>query len=177
MADINSPVEIGVTTGPIRGSRKVHIGARTGSGIQVAMREIDLEGGEEPVRVYDTSGPYTDPAADIDIRRGLPELRRQWIDERGDTEWLDGPSSTYGRIRAEDLRLSTLRFELTRTPRRARAGANVTQLHYARQGIVTPEMEFIAIRENQRRREARTRDTDPMLDHQHPGESLSLIHI
>lgn len=164
---------------PLPASTKVYVeGSRPD--IRVPMREISLSptqtrSGLEPnapLTVYDTSGPYTDPAADIDIRRGLPELRRQWIDERGDTEWLDGPSSTYGRVRAEDLRLSTLRFELKRTPRRAREGRNVTQLYYARQGIVTPEMEFIAIRENQRRREARTLDTDPMLDHQHPGESF-----
>jgi phosphomethylpyrimidine synthase len=169
---------------PLPASTKVYVeGSRPD--IRVPMREISLSptqtrSGLEPnapLSVYDTSGPYTDPAADIDIRRGLPELRRQWIDERGDTEWLDGPSSTYGRIRAEDLRLSTLRFELTRTPRRARMtkegrGANVTQLHYARQGIITPEMEFIAIRENQRRRQARALDTDPMLDHQHRGESF-----
>ncbi|WP_110631627.1 phosphomethylpyrimidine synthase ThiC [Salinicola salarius] len=169
---------------PLPASTKIYVeGSRPD--IRVPMREISLSptqtrSGLEPnapLTVYDTSGPYTDPAADIDIRRGLPELRRQWIDERGDTEWLDGPSSTYGRIRAEDLRLSTLRFQLQRTPRRARMtkegrGANVTQLHYARQGIVTPEMEFIAIRENQRRRQARALDTDPMLDHQHRGESF-----
>ncbi|WP_322529056.1 phosphomethylpyrimidine synthase ThiC [Salinicola sp. LHM] len=164
---------------PLPASTKIHVeGSRPD--IRVPMREISLSptqtrSGLEPnapLTVYDTSGPYTDPAADIDIRRGLPELRRQWIDERGDTEWLDGPSSTYGRVRAEDLRLSTLRFELKRTPRRAREGRNVTQLHYARRGIITPEMEFIAIRENQRRRLARTLDTDPMLDHQHRGESF-----
>ncbi|OHZ03490.1 phosphomethylpyrimidine synthase ThiC [Salinicola sp. MIT1003] len=169
---------------PLPASTKIYVeGSRPD--IRVPMREISLSptqtrSGLEPnapLTVYDTSGPYTDPAADIDIRRGLPELRRQWIDERGDTEWLDGPSSTYGRIRAEDLRLSTLRFQLQRTPRRARMtkegrGANVTQLHYARQGIITPEMEFIAIRENQRRRQARALDTDPMLDHQHRGESF-----
>ncbi|WP_277985140.1 phosphomethylpyrimidine synthase ThiC [Salinicola tamaricis] len=125
-----------------------------------------------PLAVYDTSGPYTDPEIQIDIRRGLPEVRRAWIDERGDTEWLDGPSSTFGRRRAEDPRLSTLRFQLARTPRRARPGANVTQLHYARRGIVTPEMEFIAIRENQRRRESQGEAADPSLDHQHPGEAF-----
>ncbi len=91
MADINShiedrPFEIGVTTGPIRGSRKVHVGAKSGSGIRVAMREIQLEGGEEPVRVYDTSGPYSDENASIDIRAGLPALRREWIMARGDVE-------------------------------------------------------------------------------------------
>ncbi|MEO0643582.1 MAG: hypothetical protein AAFY47_09240, partial [Pseudomonadota bacterium] len=90
MADINSPVEIGVTTGPIRGSRKIHVGARTGSGVQVAMREIDLEGGEAPVRVYDTSGPYTDPAVSIDINAGLEQKRRDWIMARGDVEEYEG---------------------------------------------------------------------------------------
>ena len=90
MADINSPVEIGVTTGPIRGSRKIYVGARTGSGIRVAMREIDLEGGEPSVRVYDTSGPYTDPDAHIDINAGLPQLRRDWIMARGDVEDYQG---------------------------------------------------------------------------------------
>ena len=86
MADINSPVEIGVTTGPIRGSRKVHVGARTGSGVRVAMREIHLEGGEAPVRVYDTSGPYSDPEVTIDINAGLAPLRADWIMGRGDVE-------------------------------------------------------------------------------------------
>src|SRR5690606_16169769 len=98
--------------------------------------------------------PYTDPAAQIDIRRGLPALRRQWIDERGDTEVLSGLSSAFGRRRAADPRLDELRFPgLHRQPRRARSGANVTQMHYARQGIVTPEMEFIAIRENLQRQQ------------------------
>ncbi|WP_187776011.1 phosphomethylpyrimidine synthase ThiC [Salinicola corii] len=164
---------------PLPASTKIYVeGSRPD--ISVPMREIALsptqtKNGLEPnapLTVYDTSGPYTDPQADIDIRRGLAPLRRAWIDARGDTEWLAGPSSTYGRRRAEDPRLSTLRFQLARTPRRARPGANVTQLHYARQGIITPEMEFIAIRENQRRREARDAKGDTMLDHQHPGESF-----
>ncbi|HCJ44045.1 MAG TPA: phosphomethylpyrimidine synthase ThiC, partial [Erythrobacter sp.] len=86
MADINSKFDIGVTTGPIRGSRKVQIGAKSGSGVRVAMREIDLEGGEPSVRVYDTSGPYTDPDATIDIRAGLEQKRREWIMARGDVE-------------------------------------------------------------------------------------------
>ena len=89
MADINSKFDIGVTTGPIRGSRKVHVGAKSGSGVRVAMREIDLEGGEPSVRVYDTSGPYTDPDATIDINQGLPQLRREWILARGDVEEYD----------------------------------------------------------------------------------------
>ena len=89
MADIPAKTEIGVTTGPIRGSKKIHVAAKSGSGIKVAMREIQLEGGEAPVRVYDTSGPYTDPDAAIDIHGGLPQLRRSWIEARGDVESYD----------------------------------------------------------------------------------------
>ena len=110
-------------------------------------------GGEQnpPLTVYDTSGPYTDPAVQIDIRKGLPELRRAWIEERGDTELLTGPSSAYGQERLNDPALTAMRFDLRRHPRRARSGANVSQMHYARRGIVTPEMEFVSIRENLRR--------------------------
>ncbi|MGO3058488.1 MAG: phosphomethylpyrimidine synthase ThiC, partial [Halomonas sp.] len=148
---------------PLPGSRKMYLeGSRPD--IRVPFREITLSptkttGIDEenpPLLVYDTSGPYTDPAAQIDLRQGLPELRRAWIEERGDTEFLEGLSSEYGKRRANDPTLAQLRFDLKRTPRRAlstkdgRPG-NVTQLHYARQGIVTPEMEFIALRENQRR--------------------------
>ena len=140
---------------PFPSSRKVY---RTGSrpDLNVPFREIalaDTHSSQGVVRndsvyVYDTSGPYTDPDARIDIRRGLPPLRARWIDERGDTELLDGVSSEYGRSRQSDSKLEPLRFAHLHTPRRARPGANVTQMHYARQGIVTPEMEFIAIREN-----------------------------
>ncbi|WP_459616014.1 phosphomethylpyrimidine synthase ThiC [Bordetella sp. 2513F-2] len=143
---------------PLPCSRKVY---QTGSrpDLRVPFREIrqadtpTLLGGEHnpPITVYDTSGPYTDPDVRIDIRRGLPTPRQPWIVERGDTEELPGPSSAYGRERLDDPRLAALRFELARAPRRARAGANVTQMHYARRGIVTPEMEFVAIRENLRR--------------------------
>src|SRR5689334_16016108 len=145
---------------PLPRSRKVYLeGSR--SDIRVPMREISQTdtpaafGAEAnpPVYVYDTSGPYTDPAARIDIRAGLPALRGKWIEERGDTELLAGPTSRYGRERLADARLAELRFDLKRAPRRAKAGANVSQMHYARRGIVTPEMEFIAIRENLRRRE------------------------
>jgi len=146
---------------PLPNSRKVYVeGSRPD--IRVPMREIAqsdtpaIGGAGEPnppVWVYDTSGPYTDPDARIDIRRGLAPLRARWIEERGDTERLDGPSSRYGRERLSDPKLAGLRFDLARTPRRARAGANVTQMHYARRGIVTPEMEFVAIRENLRRAE------------------------
>ncbi len=156
MADINSPleeggVEIGVTTGPIRGSRKVHVGARTGSGIQVAMREIDLEGGEEPVRVYDTSGPYTDPNVNIDINAGLAAKRRDWIMARGDVEEYDGREvkpEDNGQL-GPDRSGGVPQFpNAVKRPLRAKAGGNVSQMHYARQGIITPEMEYVAEREN-----------------------------
>jgi len=140
-------------------------------------------GGEPnpPVFVYDTSGPYTDPAARIDIRHGLPALRRTWIAERADTEELPGPTSSYGQQRLADKDLDALRFDLQRKPRRAKEGANVTQMHYARAGIVTPEMEFIALRENLRRKEyiASLQASGPMgertaelLGRQHPGQSF-----
>ncbi|MBA4007795.1 MAG: phosphomethylpyrimidine synthase ThiC [Erythrobacter sp.] len=151
MADINSPVEIGVTTGPIRGSRKVHVGARTGSGIRVAMREIDLEGGEPSVRVYDTSGPYTDPDAQIDINAGLPQLRREWIMARGDVEAYDGREvkpEDNGQL-GPDRSGGVPQFpNAVKRPLRAKPGMNVSQMHYARRGIITPEMEYVAEREN-----------------------------
>jgi len=144
-------------TRPIPGSRKIHVpGSRPD--LRVAMREVALQdtpkltGAEPnpPVTLYDTSGPYTDPAATIDLTRGLTPLRAAWIAERGDTELLDGLSSDYGRGRLADQTLDPVRFPSQRRPRRAKAGANVTQMHYARRGIVTPEMEYIAIRENAR---------------------------
>ena len=173
---------------PFPNSRKVYIdGSRPD--IRVPMRAIsqsptpDSFGGETnpPLFVYDTSGPYTDPAASIDIRRGLGTPRTPWILERGDTEELAGPTSDYGKARLLDPALTALRFELQRTPRRARSGRNVTQMHYARQGIVTPEMEFVALRENLRRKEylASLVDSGPMgarvaslLSRQHPGQSF-----
>ncbi|RCV86549.1 phosphomethylpyrimidine synthase ThiC [Billgrantia montanilacus] len=164
---------------PLPGSRKIHIeGSRPD--IRVPFREISLSptrtSGEDeenpPLLVYDTSGPYTDPEISVDLRRGLPALRRTWIEERGDTEFLDGPTSEYGKRRANDPMLAKLRFDLKRTPRRAKAGKNVTQLHYARQGIITPEMEFIAIRENQRRQALGTAEVERILGHQHPGQGF-----
>ncbi|WP_447555579.1 phosphomethylpyrimidine synthase ThiC [Vreelandella sp. EE22] len=148
--------------------------------IRVPFREITLSptttsgAAEEnpPLLVYDTSGPYTDPAAQIDLRQGLPELRRAWIEERGNTEFLEGLTSEYGKRRANDPTLAQLRFDLKRTPRRAKAGKNVTQLHYARQGIVTPEMEFIAIRENQRRQMLGDAEVERILGHQHRGQNF-----
>ncbi len=146
---------------PLPNSHKIYV---TGSraDLRVPMREIAQSdtlvsfGAEAnpPVTVYDCSGPYTDPLADIDIRRGLPTLRFNWIDERGDTETLPDLSSDFGRERAADSRIDALRFPgLQRIPRRAKDGCNITQMHYARQGIVTPEMEFVAIRENLRQQD------------------------
>src|SRR5499425_3296511 len=127
-------------------SRKVYV---TGSrpDIRVPMREIALSGGEPPVRLYDTSGPYTDPGADLDVKRGLPPLRLDWILSRGDVEELAGPSSVYRQRRDDDPSLGGVRFASVRRPLRARAGRRVTQLHYARRGEITPEMEFVALRE------------------------------
>jgi phosphomethylpyrimidine synthase len=159
---------------PLPRSRKVHIeGSRPD--IQVPMREISQSdtpasfGAEKnpPIYVYDTSGPYTDPKVKIDIRAGLDPLRAGWIDERGDSEVLPGPTSRYGVERLHDPNLAEMRFDLKRRPRRAKSGMNVTQMHYARRGIVTPEMEFIALRENQRRDQL-----SELITRQHPGESF-----
>jgi phosphomethylpyrimidine synthase len=117
--------------------------------------------------VYDCSGPYTDPAVKIDIRSGLAALREGWIAERGDTETLGKLTSEYGQQRLNDPELAEMRFDLKRAPRRAKPGRNITQMHYARAGIITPEMEFIAIRENQRRE-----GLSEMMLKQHPGESF-----
>ena len=164
MADIPARAEIGVTTGPIRGSRKIHVGP-----LKVAMRAIDLEPscGEPPLNVYDTSGPYTDPDARIDIMAGLPALRRDWIVARGDVESYDARA-----IRPEDNgQLGPDRSggvqpfpNVVKRPLRARAGANVSQMHYARRGIITPEMEYVAVRENIGR--------EMLRDHVRDGESF-----
>jgi phosphomethylpyrimidine synthase len=146
---------------PFPASRKIYVDGP--QGLRVPMREISLSatrtaGGLEPnppVTVYDTSGPYTDPDARIDLAAGLPAPRERWIETRGDTEQLRGPSSIYGRIRAADDKTAELRFGHIRAPRKAKSGANVSQMHYARKGIITPEMQFIAIRENARLAELR----------------------
>jgi phosphomethylpyrimidine synthase len=127
-------------------SRKVYVtGSR--SDIRVPMREIALSGGNPPLRLYDTSGPYTDPSADLDLKRGLTPLRLGWIIDRGDVEELPGPSSAYRRSREENPALGGVRFASVRRPLRARPGRRATQMHYARRGEITPEMEFIALRE------------------------------
>ncbi len=162
------------TTKNFAKSRKVYVeGSRPD--IQVPFREISLSdtasqfGAEKnpPVVVYDTSGPYTDPDISIDIRDGLPAMRTKWIMERNDVEALDGPSSVFGQQRKTDPELAAMRFNLTRKPLRAKAGKNVSQMHYARQGLITPEMEYIAIRENQRRE-----GMSELLQTQHPGQDF-----
>ncbi|HEX7218623.1 MAG TPA: phosphomethylpyrimidine synthase ThiC [Burkholderiales bacterium] len=163
---------------PLPNSRKVYVGP-----LRVPMREVSqadtpsMFGGEKnpPIYVYDCSGPYTDPAAKIDIRSGLPALREEWIKSRSDTQVLDGPTSAYGRERLADPKLAELRFNLHRKPRKAQAGGNVTQMHYARRGIITPEMEFIAVRENLQREqyiESLNEKMRGLLLRQHRGESF-----
>ncbi len=161
--------------GQLPKSRKIYV---TGSrpDLRVPMREIEqsdtpvLFGAEKnpALTVYDTSGVYTDPAVAVDLTRGLPDVRSAWIDERDDTEVLDQLSSAYGRERLQDKRLAKLRFSYQHKPRRAKPGRNVTQMHYARQGIITPEMEYVAIRENLRLE--KYRDSD--LYKQHKGQNF-----
>ena len=154
-------------------SKKVYIEGSTPD-IQVPFREISISdtpsefGAEKnaPVLTYDTSGPYTDPKSKIDIKNGLIPLRNKWIEDRKDTEQLQGPSSTFGKKRKTDPSLEDMRFNLKRNPKKALAGKNVSQMHYAKKGIITPEMEFIAIRENQRRE-----GISDVLQTQHPGEN------
>jgi len=162
-------------TRPFPGSMKIYVqGSRPD--IRVPMRQIQQAdtpasfGVEKnpPITVYDTSGPYSDPAANIDLLAGLADVRGTWIRERNDTEQLDGPGSEFGRERQADPELAQLRFEHIRKPRRALAGCNVTQMHYAKQGIITPEMEFVAIRENLLLEELQ----DSGLLKQHPGNSF-----
>ena len=147
-----------ISSGPLPGSEKIYVKGEMFD-IKVPMRRINLtptvdtDGQKienEPVVVYDTSGPYTDPGYKVDLHKGLPKIREQWIADRDDTIRLDGLSSEYGRARQNDKSLDALRFEhVNTTPRVAKPGHRVSQMHYARQGIITPEMEFIAIRENQ----------------------------
>ena len=162
---------------PLPNSRKVYVqGSRPD--ILVPMREIsqadtpDGMGAEKnpPIHVYDCSGPYTDPAVKIDIRSGLAAMREGWIAERNDTETLERLTSDYGQMRLDDPALADMRFNLRRSPRRAKPGKNVTQMHYARQGIITPEMEYIAIRENQR-----IEGLSEMMKKQHPGENFGTV--
>ncbi|HWR81186.1 MAG TPA: phosphomethylpyrimidine synthase ThiC [Pseudomonas sp.] len=166
---------------PFPRSQKIYVqGSRPD--IRVPMRQISLDdtstgfsatarGAEAnaPVLVYDTSGPYTDPAVTIDVRKGLGDVRSAWINDRNDTQLLDGLSSSFGLQRLADPELTAMRFAHVRNPRKAKPGANVSQMHYARQGIITAEMEYVAIRENLKLQEARAAG---LLDAQHPGQSF-----
>jgi len=165
-----------ITREPFPNSSKIYVEGSDPS-IRVAMREVQqsptLAGKNNlvaednpPITLYDTSGPYTDPDLGIDVRKGIAPIRLPWILQRGDTEELPGVSSLYGREREQDPALAPVRFVRTRLPRRAKAGRCVTQMHYAKKGIITPEMEYIAIRENQR-----FEQTAEILRRQHPGQS------
>ncbi|MDI4654275.1 MULTISPECIES: phosphomethylpyrimidine synthase ThiC [Pseudoalteromonas] len=169
-----------LTGQPFPNSHKVYVEG-TQDNVRVGMREISLSdtfiGGTEenpvlepnaPIRVYDTSGPYTDPDFQLDVRKGLEKYREKWIESRGDTEILDSVTSQFSQQRMADEGLDHIRFEHLPKIRRAKAGKNVTQMHYARQGIVTPEMEYVAIRENMGRAKIR----EELLAAQHKGESF-----
>ncbi|MEI7869629.1 MAG: phosphomethylpyrimidine synthase ThiC [Candidatus Methylumidiphilus sp.] len=179
MSAVPKPVHEAVTAKkasiqPFAASEKFYVQGSSPD-IRVPLRKVSQSdtpasfGAEKnpPIYVYDTSGPYTDLAVSIDLRLGLPALREDWIEARGDTERLTEPSSSYGHERQHDPKLADMRFEHIRSPRRAKAGANVSQMHYARKGIITPEMEFIAIRESQK-----LEALSEMYAFQHPGESF-----
>ncbi|HTB22219.1 MAG TPA: phosphomethylpyrimidine synthase ThiC [bacterium] len=172
---VDAPRIQGITRGALPASRKVYVSGALHPDLRVPLREISQTptfvgagGQRKPVAnpavlVYDTSGPYTDAEASLDLTRGLPAIRAPWIAAREDSEQLASISSAYGRQRESDPSLAGIRFPNLRAPRRAKAGANVSQMHYARKGIITPEMEFVAIRENQWRRD--------FVAGQHPGQS------
>jgi phosphomethylpyrimidine synthase len=168
------PTEKSISTTPFPNSKKVYVKGKLHN-IKVAMREVALSEtkvkgklsiNNEPVVIYDTSGPYTDPDVAIDVKKGLPRLREEWILKRGDVEQLNTISSEYGRQRLENSELKHLRFQYITQPFKAKKGQNVSQMHYAKQGIITPEMEYIAIRENQRIDELKS------IGHQHTGNSF-----
>jgi phosphomethylpyrimidine synthase len=174
-----APQQNVITREPLTGSKKIYVKGKIHD-IKVAMREITVADTvhkfngsnkvekNDHVTVYDTSGPYTDPNIQIDLKKGLPRLRQEWILQRADVEQLSQISSEYGQQRANDKSLDTLRFEHIKKPLKAKAKKNVSQLHYAKQGIITPEMEYIAIRENQRMDEVKNSN----LCAQHAGHSF-----
>jgi phosphomethylpyrimidine synthase len=172
------PTQESISREPLTGSAKIYVKGKIHA-ISVAMREVTLTDSQPvltdgqfikeknaPVAIYDTSGPYTDPNIEIDVKKGLPQLRQTWIMDRGDVEELDAITSEYGQERLNDDKLTHLRFEHIKKPLRAKAGMNVSQLHYAKKGIITPEMEYIAIRENQKIEEI------VEIRPQHPGNSF-----
>jgi phosphomethylpyrimidine synthase len=181
------PTQQIISTTPFPNSKKIYVKGKLND-IEVAMREITLSdtkliGGKTeknpPVTVYDTSGVYTDENYTVDVKKGIPRLREKWILERGDIERLFEFSSEYGTKRMADESLDALRFEHIKMPLRAKEGRNVTQLHYARMGIITPEMEYIAIRENQRREEynASLNGQADTLCQQHAGENFGAVPL
>ncbi|MFS4455963.1 phosphomethylpyrimidine synthase ThiC [Maribacter sp. 2304DJ31-5] len=171
-----APKQGKITRNPFPNSKKIYVNGEIHPNIRVAMREIELSDTidsmtqkrtpNEPVTVYDTSGPYTDMSIDINIHNGIERLREQWILDRGDVEELSSFSSDYCNERLSDASLDHLRFNLKNLPKKAKEGKNVSQMHYARQGIITPEMEYVAIRENQRI------DEMTRLSKQHPGQDF-----
>lgn len=170
------PSEQNISREPFPNSEKIYVQGSIYKDIKVPMRKITLSDTldkfkgiktpNEPILIYDTSGAYTDPNIEIDVRKGLQPIRQQWIDDRGDTEQLPELSSEYGRKREENESLNHLRFNRNRKPLKAKKGRNVSQMHYAKKGIITPEMEFIAIRENQKLQEIKE------ITKQHPGHSF-----
>ncbi|MDJ0974228.1 MAG: phosphomethylpyrimidine synthase ThiC [Planctomycetota bacterium] len=175
------PTEAAITRDPFPASKKVYVPGTLHPEIRVAMREVTLEPtpsrvpgvpaeANAPVTLYDTSGPYTDPDIDINVRAGLEPMREAWIRRRGDVEALERPSSAFVNERASDPTLDSIRFPNPRPPLRARAGKRVTQMHYARRGEITPEMEYVALRENQRRELVTEALERGDLHHQHPGQ-------
>lgn len=168
-----------ITRDPFPASKKIYVKGEIHEDVKVAMREIELSDSQpmftkgefvkptnDPVTVYDTSGPFTDPDIDIDVKKGVPPIRQKWIEDRKDTEQLDEITSEFGKERLYNSDLDHLRFEHLKKPRMAQKGKNVTQMHYARKGIITPEMEYIAIRENQKLQEIKE------IAPQHPGQSF-----
>ena len=170
------PSENTISKKPFPGSDKIYVKGELHD-ITVAMREIKLSptkfNGKEienpSVTVYDTSGPFTDPNIDIDVKKGLPKIREKWILDRGDVEQLDGMSSAYGNERLKDKELDALRFVKIEKPLRAKKGANVSQMYYAKKGIITHEMEYIAIRENQKIEQVKNKGVE------HPGNSWGAL--
>ena len=177
-----TPEQGSITTGPISGSKKVYVPGVLHN-IQVGMREIQVSPtklyngkivNNPPVTVYDTSGPYTDTNYTVDVKKGLPKIRQQWILDRNDVEMLDHISSDYGKERMNDTSLDHLRFEHISKPLKAKEGMNVSQMYYAKKGIITPEMEYVAIRENQRIEALKEQlgDQYETMCAQHPGNSF-----
>ena len=171
-----TPKQQTISRAPFPNSEKIYVSGKIHPDIKVPMRKISLDDTvdkfngkvekNDPVLVYDTSGPYTDPLVEIDVRKGLRPVRNSWIAAREDVEQLQGLSSAYGRERESNEKLDELRFKRNRKPLKAKPGQNVTQMHYARKGIITPEMEYIAIRENQKLEEIK------QISEQHPGNSF-----